>query len=319
MKKTKELTVLNGLKKSGVRLDYEFFKNFESEHTRISYRNDIGQFFNFFRNYFSNENNFERVHIVAYRNFLQEKNLAPKTIGRKLSSLSSYFDFLVEKGFLGFNPATSIKRPRQEVLSPTNDLTDAQIGELLASADLKSPSGHLHNAILHTLFYTGIRKSELTNLKLSDLKKVNEHKILEIRAKGGKFLQKVLHPDCYKAISNYLSWMKSKDREILPKDWLFQPTKNPKDPILLNRRLTAKSIDYIVAIHCRKCGISGRISPHSARASYIGSSLDAGADLLTVSLDVGHSSVKTTEIYNKRRKALNQSPAYLLKFFKKGA
>ena len=318
MTKSKELTVLNSLGKSGPKLEYEFFKNFESEHTRISYRNDISQFLNFLKNYFPNRDQFERLHLVAFRNFLQEKNLAPKTIGRKLSALSSYFDFLVEKGLIDFNPATSVKRPRQEVISPTNDLTDEQIGELLTSIEPKAPSGPLHKAILFTLFYTGIRKSELTGLKFSDLKTVNEHKILEIRAKGGKFLQKVLHPKCFEAIIDYISWMKSQGREIFPDDWLFQPTKNPKGP-LLNRRLSPKSIDYIVDIHCKKCGISGRISHHSARASYIGSSLDAGADLLTVSQDVGHSSVKTTEIYNKRRRSLKESPAYLLRYFKKGA
>lgn len=319
MGKNKELTVLNGLSKSGIKLDYEFFKNFESEHTRISYRNDIGQFFNFLKNYFPQENRFERLHLIAFRNFLQEKNLAPKTIGRKLSALSSYFDFLVEKGLIDFNPATSIKRPKQEVVSPTNDLSDQQIGELLNSIDPKAPSAPLHKAILFTLFFTGIRKSELTNLKLKDLKKINEHNIIEIRAKGGKFLQKVLPPKCHEVIKDYISWMASQNRAIEPEDWLFQPTKNPKDPDILNRPLSAKSIDYIVDIHCKKCGISERISPHSARASYIGSSLDAGADLLTVSQDVGHSSVKTTEIYNKRRKALKESPAYLLNFFKKSS
>jgi len=319
MGKNKELTVLNGLSRSGFKLDYEFFKNFESEHTRISYRNDIGQFLSFLKNYFPNSDRFERLHLVAFRNFLQENNLAPKTIGRKLSALSSYFDFLVEKALIDFNPATSIRRPRQEVISPTNDLSDEKIGELLKSVDPKAPSAPLHKAILFTLFYTGIRKSELTNLKLSDLKIINEHKILEIRAKGGKFLQKVLHPECYEAIKEYLSWMELQDRAVGLDDWLFQPTKNPKKPGLLARRLSPKSIDYIVNIHCRKCGINERISPHSARASYIGSSLDAGADLLTVSQDVGHSSVKTTEIYNKRRKALKESPAYLLKFFKKSS
>lgn len=319
MKKNKELTVLNALGKSGPKLDYEFFKNFESEHTRISYRNDIGQFLSFLKNYFPNRDQFERLHLVAFRNFLQEQNLAPKTIGRKLSALSSYFDFLVEKGMIDFNPATSVKRPRQEVISPTNDLSDDQIGELLNSVDPKAPSAPLHKAILFTLFYTGIRKSELINLKLGDLKIVDKHKILEIRAKGGKFLQKVLHPECFDVICDYLAWMESLDRKIHPEDSLFQPTKNPKDPLLLKRHLTAKSIDYIVGIHCKKCGISERISPHSARASYIGSSLEAGADLLTVSQDVGHSSVKTTEIYNKRRKALKESPAYLLRYFKKSA
>jgi len=297
------------------KLDFEFFKKFESEHTRKSYRSDIRQFIDFFNIEFKAP--IERVHIVAYRNFLKEKELAPKTINRKLSSLSSYFDFLVEKGFMESNPSTSVKRPKQTPLSPTLDLSDDQVFEILGSVDESSSSSKLHRAILYTLFSTGMRKSELINLKLKDYREINGHKVLEIMAKGGKFLQKVLHPECVEVIEDYLNWMESKDRKIENDEWIFQPTKNPNDPTNLIRPLAPKSVDYIVASHCKKAGINERISPHSARATYIGSSLEAGSDLLTVSQDVGHSSVKTTEEYNKRRRKLKESPAYGLKYFKK--
>ena len=111
--------------------------------------------------------------------------------------------------------------------------------------------------------------------------------------------------------------MESVGREIGKDEWIFQPTKNPSDPGNLVRPLAPKSVDYIVSSHCKKAGISHRVSPHSARATYIGSALEAGSDLLTVSQDVGHSSVKTTEEYNKRRRKLKESPAYALKYFKK--
>ncbi|RLA64333.1 MAG: hypothetical protein DRQ88_03825 [Epsilonproteobacteria bacterium] len=297
------------------KLDFEFFKNFESEHTRKSYRSDIRQFIVFFNNQFQGA--IERVHIVAYRNWLNEKKLAPKTINRKLSSLSSYFDFLVEKGFMDSNPTTSVKRPKQVALSPTLDLSDEQVLDILNSVDDSSVSAKLHRAILYTLFSTGMRKSELINLKLKDYREINGHKVLEIMAKGGKFLQKVLHPECVEVIENYICWMESIGRKIDSDKWIFQPTKNPNDPKKLVRPLAPKSVDYIISVHCKKAGISERISPHSARATYIGSSLEAGSDLLTVSQDVGHSSVKTTEEYNRRRRKLKESPAYGLKYFKK--
>jgi len=297
------------------KLDYEFFNNFESEHTRKSYRSDIRQFINFFNQDYRAP--IQRVHIVAYRNYLNDKELAPKTINRKLSSLSSYFDFLVEKGFMEGNPVTSVKRPKQVPLSPTLDLSDEQVSDILGSVDASSKSSRLHRAILYTLFSTGMRKSELINLKLKDYREINGHKVLEIMAKGGKFLQKVLHPECILVLEHYLSWMDSIGRKLEDDEWLFQPTKNPNDPGNLARPLAPKSIDYIVSSHCKKAGISERISPHSARATYIGSSLESGADLLTVSQDVGHSSVKTTEEYNKRRRKLKESPAYGLKYFKK--
>ncbi len=68
---------------------------------------------------------------------------------------------------------------------------------------------------------------------------------------------------------------------------------------------------------CKKAGIHHRISPHSARASYIGSALDNGVDLYKISRDVGHASVKTTEEYNKRKQRISESPVWGLGFMKK--
>ena len=111
-------------------LQYEFFYNFESEHTRKSYRIDIGQFFAFLCDHFIEINDYtsiQKFHFVAFRNWLTDSNLAPKSINRKMAANSSFFDFLVEKGIVAFNPVTCIKRPRQEVRTPTNDASDVQI------------------------------------------------------------------------------------------------------------------------------------------------------------------------------------------------
>ena len=85
------------------RLEYEFFSNFESPHTRKSYRLDITQFFEFLKENFKEVKGYaevERVHIVAFRNWLTDNNLAPKSINRKIAANSSFFDFFLVKFFI---------------------------------------------------------------------------------------------------------------------------------------------------------------------------------------------------------------------------
>jgi integrase/recombinase XerD len=298
-------------------LEFEFLNNFESPHTRKCYKRDIMAFLEFFQEVLELGQLVEcqRLHIVAYKEFLINSELAPKTINRRLSSISSYFQFLMEKGFLETNPALGVRRPKQVVITETNDLTDEEVERLFNT--ITTQASPLHKAILVTFFTTGIRKSELINIKLSDLQEVNGEMTLKIRAKGGKQLLKYLLPECCDYIQEYLNDMKNQKREIEPNDWLFQPSINPKNPGQTDRPLVASSIDYIFKKYCKIAQINKNISPHSARATYIGSSLDGGADLLRVSRDVGHSSVKTTENYNKRKDTLRDSPARSLGFLKK--
>ena len=301
------------------KLEYEFFSNFESLHTRKSYRIDITQFFEFLKDNFKEVSNYsevERVHIVAYRNWLTDNGLAPKSINRKIAANSSFFDFLIEKNMIEFNPCSSIKRPRQEVVQPTNDLSDDQITELLSLIDdLKGP-GLLHKAVIYTLFTTGIRKAELINLRRKHFFVKDSHYVIEVRAKGGKHLTKVVHPKCAEVILEYINFLESSGEKAHAEDWIFRPSRNPLDPTHIIKPLNPKSVDYIVKTWCKKAGIHHRISPHSARASYIGSALDAGIDLYKISKDVGHASVKTTEEYNKRRQKMEDSPVFGLGFMK---
>ncbi|MCB9092149.1 MAG: tyrosine-type recombinase/integrase [Halobacteriovoraceae bacterium] len=297
---------------------FEFFENFNSEHTKKNYKIDINQFFDFIKSYIhqvSSLKDIERVHAVAFKKWLADNDYAPKTINRKLSSVSSFFDYLVEKNLMEYNIFSSIKRPRQTTQNATNDLSDSEIQTLLdVVTHSKSSSKPLHRAILYTLFTTGMRKSELINLKRRDFFKEKDHAMVKIVAKGGKSLTKVLPAETAECIEEYLHWMDVQKRSVEAEDWLFQPTRNPLEAGHLAKPINPKSIDYIIKTYAKKCGISTRISPHSARASYIGSALENGADLYRVSQDVGHSSVKTTEIYDKRRRKISDSPIHHLGF-----
>lgn len=304
----------------------EFFDNFTSEYTRKSYKNDLKKFFGYLSECYPNiitYKKIERVHIINYRNFLSEtggangRPSAPKTVARALASISSYFDYLVEKGEKDFNPVKSVKRPRREVLKPTQALSKEQVREifdLLDSEKEKHPSRYLHKALLVTFFTTGMRKSEVLNLKYLNFREINDYFVLEFVGKGGKVGQKLLHPMCVEALAEYFDWMKNQKRELLPNDWLFQPTRNPKDPTNLNKPLNPKTINEILQNYGKKIGLNFNISPHSARATFIGELLDAGVDIYSVAREVNHSSVKTTQEYDKRRKKIKDSPISKLRY-----
>lgn len=310
-------------------LEEEFFDNYLSEHTRKNYRIDLLKFVEFMSEYRPKMDPFlkaERKDVIKYRNFLNEAGgrdghpCAPKTIARKLASLSKYFDFIVERGKREFNPVMSIKRPRREVLKPTNALNASQVEDLFyAIESSKSEARFLHKAILLTFFMTGLRKSEVLYLKRKNYRSTNGFQILEYVGKGGKIGQKALHPSCSEAIEEYLNWMKSVDREHHMEDWLFQPTKNPTDKAHLNKPLNPKTINEILDFYAKKAQIYCKITPHSARATFIGELLEVGVDIYSVAQEVNHSSVKTTQEYDKRRKKLENSPVFKLQYTKKAS
>ncbi|MCK5882347.1 MAG: tyrosine-type recombinase/integrase [Bacteriovoracaceae bacterium] len=301
----------------------EFFENFSSKFTRKSYQNDIDQFLNYITKFYPEIKQYidvERKHVIKFRNYLEEVGghkgdaCAPKTIARKLAAISSFYHFLVEIGEAKYNPATSVKRPRRDVRTPTNALSTDQVRQLFECIDAKKLSGSLHLSLLVTFFTTGLRKSEVLNLRFRNYREINEYKILEFTGKGGKIGQKLLHPTCVEALEHYLSLMVEEGRGHCPDDWLFQPTKNPKNPNELNKRLNPKTINEILDQYGRKIGLNFKISPHSARATFITELLDLGTDIYRVAREVNHSSVRTTQEYDKRRKKITESPVFKLRF-----
>jgi integrase/recombinase XerD len=302
-------------------LEDEFFENYTSVHTRESYRSDLNQFFDFCHHHFKlSPLTIEREHVIKYRNSLSEagghrdEGHAPKTIARKLAAISRYFDYLVEKGMRPFNPATSVKRPRLDVMTPTEILNREQVRELLSSIDVTKLSGRLHLAMLLLFFTSGLRKSEVLSLKFRSLREINDQWVLEFVGKGGKVGQKLVHPEALEALQEYLSAMKQAGREHTPEDWLFQPSVNPSDPSDLNRPLNPRTINEILDNYAKKLGFNIKVTPHSARATFISELLDIGVDIYSVAREVHHSSVKTTQEYDKRRRRLIDSPVTKLRY-----
>ena len=124
----------------------------------------------------------------------------------------------------------------------------------------------------------------------------------------------MLHPLAKNTLDEYLNSRIELGEVMTGEEYLLIPSRNPLNPAKLNKPLNPKTIDYILEKYCKKAGINIKISPHSARATYIGSALENGVALWKISQDVGHQSVRTTEIYNKRRLRAENSPVHSLGF-----
>ena len=112
----------------------------------------------------------------------------------------------------------------------------------------------------------------------------------------------------------YFEQMKNHHRSHQPDEWLFQPSINPADPTHTNKPLNPRTINEILETYAKKCDFNVRVSPHSARATFISELLELGVDIYTVAREVHHSSVKTTQEYDKRRRRLLDSPVTKLRY-----
>lgn len=299
-----------------------FLKDYTAEATRITYEQVLKSFFEYVQKFCSDVlgiEDIDRSIITDYRDFITEtggldgQQMASNTITKNLSVISSYFDFLIQKEIVKSNPVSSVRRPRREVIRPTQALTLLQVEELFDSVESKE-SGPLHKALIATLWLTGMRKSEILNLKRKDYYKENTDVILQYKGKGGKFRRKLVHNRLEKIIDDYLEWMKGKKREHHAEDWLFQPTKNPLNPTHTDKPLNPRTLNRIVEKYSKKIGLNFNVSPHSARATFISLLLDEEVPIIDVAREVAHSSIKTTQEYDKRRKTLRESLVKKLPF-----
>lgn len=325
IRKFKELEFFSNAGK-GQRLHYEFFKNFNSEQTRKAYYSDLKHFFDFFKMAFSktlrHPSEVTRAHIIAYKDFLidcggQDSNKASNlTVRRKLSSLSSYFKFMQENLEIDLNPVDGVKRPKKSPNKGTECLSQGQVKLLLEYLDTEvilnkdDFTTHLHRTVIYTLFFTGIRVSELIKIKRSDFFTYNSMPAFKITAKGQKTRIVPVNESLKTIIEDYFIALRSLYRKkkwgrLLPDDYIFFSLMNNRNKSLVH--ISRQGIYKILEKRAFQAGIRQKISPHSARATLITALLDQGHDLYKVSLSVGHANPETTKIYDKRNRSLKDN------------
>ena len=261
-----------------------FYKYLEnkgySENTISNYRKDLVLFIEFSKGKLNVDYNFVR----SYLQFLYNKNYSNKSIARHISSLKSFYKYLTKNEFIKDNPCLLISNPKIEKKLPNyinyNDL------EVLFSIPDKNDVLGLRNAlILELLYSTGIRVSELVNIKLSDIDFSN-NRIL-ILGKGNKERYVLYGKVCSELLKDYLF----KSRNKLNKN---------NDYLLLNKfgnKITDRAIRMIIDDVVKKSSLKLNISPHTLRHTFATHLLNEGADLKIVQELLGHENISTTGIY----------------------
>ncbi len=218
--------------------------------------------------------------------FISDLGIGPRSLARILSGVRQFYRFLVIDGYLEVDPTELLESPKQPDHLP-EVLSTAEVDLLEQAIDLSKWEGHRNRAIIEVLFSCGLRVSELTNLKLSNL--YIEEQYIRVMGKGSK---ERLVPISPRALDELNYWFA--DRNVMK----IKP--GEEDYVFLNRRgqhLTRTMILIMIKRYAVEAGIKKTISPHTLRHSFATSLLEGGADLRAIQAMLGHESIGTTEIY----------------------
>lgn len=263
-----------------------------SENSVVSYKNDLERYLKFLSDDLGIQDlsGVTLQHIEKYLEELSAMDLSVSSIARNVSSIRGFHEFAVVERMAEANPAELIELPKKaknlpEVLNPE------EVSEIIDIPNRESDAGIRNAAVLETLYATGMRVSELTNLELDNL--IFEIGFIRVVGKGKKERLVPVGEMAQSAIEHYIEVVRPK----------FQSDKNPqkaKNKVFLSQRgnpLSRMSIWNIVNDAAERAGIEKNVYPHIFRHSFATHLLEGGADLRAVQEMLGHSSIITTEIY----------------------
>ncbi len=215
------------------------------------------------------------------------KDVNPRSQSRIISGLKGFFNYLIFENYRETNPLELIESPKIGRKLP-DTLAIEEIDQLISAIDLTSPQGERNRAMLETLYGCGLRVSELTSLKISDL--FFKEGFIKITGKGDKQRFVPIGDATIKFIELYKKEVRVHQKIMV----------KAQDTLFLNRRgnqLTRAMIFTIIKQLAAKAGIDKVISPHTFRHSFATHLLENGADLRAIQQMLGHQSITTTEIY----------------------
>ncbi|MCQ2802455.1 MAG: tyrosine recombinase [Bacilli bacterium] len=270
-------------------LDYLKVNRNYSEMTVDSYRRDIEKFLNYI---FSEDIMMDEVDSAVIRNFLTvelENGISKRSCKRRLSALKQFYRYLVIKKELNFNPFNYVNSPKCETKFPRS-LTREQIQDLFEKNRSRTDElASRDQAIISILYFTGIRASELVNLKMQTISLTQ--RMIRVIGKGNKERVVPFSEECKKDLKKYIDG----DRLSLLSKSVHQSTY-----LLLNNngeQLTVRGLELIINEIEEKNGLVLGLHPHIFRHSFATHLLERGADLRTIQEMLGHESINTTQIY----------------------
>jgi len=315
--KTRTLTAAQYDELADVPPELEWLANITNKKTRRAYGIDVSEFSAFTGlNEPAELRTVTRAHVIAWRKDMQaHRKLSDASIRRKLSALSSLFDYLCERNAVVGNPVDGVKRPMangNEGSTPA--LGDAQARKLLDAPSAKTLKGVRDRAILATLLYHGIRREELCSLRVKDMQSRQGIVHFRIKGKREKIRYIPVHAMAQRLIGEYLALAK---HGAAPDDPLFRPVKNNRTGTL-DRHLDPGSVyRNIVTKYGRATGIDAEVNGlcvHSLRATAATNALSHESDIAKVQEWLGHANVSTTRLYDRRKSKPEDSPTFRVKY-----
>ena len=267
-------------------IEYLKYQRNYSDFTCNNYKKDLNEYNSFILNNKINYKNMDYNDAKEYVIYLNKKNDAKSTISRKLSSLRTFYKYLVLNNKVKSNPFLLVSSPKKEKRIP-KFINYNNMEEILNVPNIKTKEGQRERVILEVLYASGVRVSELVNIKLKDIDFSNKN--ILILGKGSKERLVSFGDYALEYINLYLKEGRNLLLDGVKSDYLIV---GKKSEILTTRRVE-QIIDDII----KRTSIKLNITPHMFRHTFATHLLDNGCDLLVVQELLGHASLSSTEIY----------------------
>lgn len=259
--------------------NYLKYERAYSDNTVGAYMNDLNKYEEFLKKDILES---DTEDLEKYLKYI--KNLESTTVAHKITSIKSYFNYNIKRGIVSVNPADKVSRPKLTKHLPEY-LTEEEVGKLL-DVDVKSPYDYRNKTILELLYSSGIRISELVNIKTPNYD--SEECLIRIMGKGSKERIVPLGDYAVNIMNDYMN--------------NYRPLINKKhtDYVFINNRgdkISRQFIFKVIKKEALKKGIKKDISPHTLRHTFATHLLKNGADLRIIQELLGHENISTTQIY----------------------
>jgi len=262
------------------------FKKGLSKNTALAYKSDLKLFLIWLDTCKKKISNIDRIEINNYLAYRLDNGTSLSTIQRIITCIKSFYSFLFENNIIENNPAQLIENPKKRRKLPTI-ITENEVMKLLESPDEKTYKGLRDKSILELLYSSGLRISELLNVKINQISK--EKKFLKIKGKGNKERLVPIGSSAMNLLIVYLDTYRLNIKISNNIDILFVN----ENGSIISRQACWEMIQKYASISL----INKKISPHNLRHAFATHLLNNGADLRTVQMLLGHASLSTTQIY----------------------
>ncbi len=266
-------------------LDYLKTERRYSQKTITSYYGDLVEYDDFIKNNCIEILDINYDVVNRYLKYLYEKKISKSSISRKLSSIRGLYNYLIRENIVSINYFNEVSNPKKDLYLP-RFLKREELDKIFSVCDNKSPIEQRDTLVMELLYATGLRVSELVNIKVANIDQKN--RTIKVLGKGSKERIVIFNNHTKEAMGIYL------------REGYKTFNKEGSQYLILNKygnKLSERYVRNIVDKFVRKAGLNIKIGPHTLRHTFATDMLENGSDLMTVKELLGHESLNTTSIY----------------------